>query len=207
MHFLFLILLSLSLSSCTEPDITDPTVMAEAKSSAIELQALERKFMYGMFNLYVEDGDVPFTGWVKISGLHGQLLEIGYLKDGRKEGRWMKWDENGSKFSEIDWHEDRMEGTFKVWYSSGKLKVDGQTSDGEVDGEWKEYYPDGQLASRSLNQIGHLIEVQVWKPDGSLCEKSKVSAGKGAFYRYYSDGTIEQFRRFSQGIETERKEY
>lgn len=207
MHFLFLILLSLSLGSCAVPDITDATVMAEAKSSAIELQTLERKFMYGMFYLYVKEGDAPFTGWVKTSGLHGQLLEIGYLKDGRKEGRWMKWDENGSKFSEIDWHEDRMEGTFKVWYSSGKQKVDGQTSDGEVDGEWKEYYSDGQLASSSFNQVGHLVEIKVWKPDGSACKESKVSGGSGAFYRYYSDGTIEQYRRFSQGIETERKEY
>ena len=207
MQLVFLILLSVFLSSCSVPDLTEPAVMADAKSSAIELHTLERKFMYGMFYLFVEDEDDPFTGWVKTSGLKGQLMEIGYLKDGRKEGRWMKWDENGSKFSEIDWHEDRMEGTFKIWHSSGKLKVDGQTSDGEVDGEWKVYYPDGQLASHSLNQVGHLVEIEVWKPDGSVCKESKVSGGKGAFYKYYADGTPEQFRRFSQGIKTEQREY
>jgi len=181
--------------------------MADAKSSAIELQTLERKFMYGMFYLYVEDGDDPFTGWVKTSGLQGQLLEIGYLKDGLKEGRWMKWDENGSKLSEIDWHEDRMEGNFQVWHSNGQLELDGQTSDGEVDGEWKEYYPDGQLASRSINQIGHLVEIKVWKPNGSLCKESQVRRGNGVFHEYYIDGTLKRFRRFSKGVEIERRKY
>jgi antitoxin component YwqK of YwqJK toxin-antitoxin module len=100
-----------------------------------------------------------------------------------------------------------MEGIFQVWHSNGQLKVDGQASDGEVDGEWKEYYPDGQLASRSFNQVGHLVEIQVWKPNGTLCEKSSVRAGDGSFYKYKSNGTIEKFRRFSQGIETESKVY
>ena len=207
MQLVFLILLSVFLSSCSVPDLTDPTVMAEAKSSAIELQTLERKFMYGMLYLYVEDGDDPFTGWVKASGLQSQLLEIGYLKDGRKEGRWMKWDENGSKSSAIDWHEDRLEGTYQAWYTNGQIRVEGQTTDGEMDGEWKEYYPDGQLASHSFNQVGHLVEIEVWKPDGSVCKESKVSGGNGAFYKYYADGTPEQFRRFSQGIKTEQREY
>jgi len=207
MQFVFLIPLSLFLSSCSVPDLTESTVMADAKSSAIELQTLERKFMYGMFYLYVEDGDDPFTGWVKTSGLQGQLLEIGYLKDGLKEGRWMKWDENGSKLSEIDWHEDRMEGNFQVWHSNGQLEFDGQTSDGEVDGEWKEYYPDGQLASRSINQIGHLVEIKVWKPNGSLCKESQVRRGNGVFHEYYIDGTLKRFRRFSKGVEIERRKY
>jgi len=207
MQFLFLILLSLFLSSCSVPDLTDPTVMADAKSSAIELQTLERKFMYGMFYLYVEDGDDPFTGWVKTSGLQGQLLEIGYLKDGRKEGRWIKWDQNGSKISEIDWHEDRMEGNFQVWHSNGQLEVDGQTRDGEVNAEWQEYYPDGKLAARSILKIGHLEEIKVWKPDGTVCNYSKVSGGDGAFYEYYIDGTVKRYRHFSKGVEIERLDY
>jgi antitoxin component YwqK of YwqJK toxin-antitoxin module len=181
--------------------------MAEAKSSAIELQTLERKFMYGMLYLYVENRGDPFTGWVKTSSLQGQLLEIGYLKNGLKEGRWMKWDENGSKLSEIDWHEDHMEGIFQVWHSNGQLEVDGQTSDGEVDGEWKVYYPDGQLASHSLNQVGHLVEIKVWKPDGTPCNNSIVMDGNGSYYRYFPDGSQELFRSFINGKETQKVQY
>jgi len=207
MKFLFLIPLSLFLSSCSVPDLTEPAVMADAKSSAIELHTLERKFMYGMFYLFVEDEDDPFTGWVKTSGLKGQLMEIGYLKDGRREGRWMKWDGNGAKLSEIGWHEDRLEGAYQTWYTNGQVKEEGQTRDGEMDGEWKEYYPNGQLRSQMLCQIGIMVNIRVWQPDGTQCNHSRVMDGNGSYYRYRPDGSREHFRSFINGKETKKEQY
>ena len=53
------------------------------------------------------------------------------------------------------------------------------------------YYSDGQLAYRSTNKIGHLVDIKVWKPDGSICEESNVMEGSGSFFRYFEDGSIE----------------
>ena len=112
--------------------------------SVVDLST-ERKFMYGMFYLYVDDEGEPFTGWVKSNHDAGTLKQIGFLQKGRKEGVWMDWYAASGKQSDIHWTEDRMEGSFTVWHQNGKLKVVGQTKDGEVDGSWAEYYPDGQL--------------------------------------------------------------
>jgi antitoxin component YwqK of YwqJK toxin-antitoxin module len=153
----------------------------------------------------VHEDDQPFTGWVKTTGDTGKVKQLGFLKKGRKEGVWMDWYSGGNKKSQIVWAEDRMEGSFTVWHPNGKIKVVGQTRDGEVDGEWKEYYSNGTLACQSTNRTGHLVDLMVWKPDGSRCQQSKVSQGKGSFVRYFEDGSIEHIRTFAQGVETSRE--
>ncbi|MDA1078161.1 MAG: hypothetical protein O2908_03845 [Verrucomicrobia bacterium] len=206
MPYLLLSFLSLLGVSCSViPDLSDPAVFTDAKQSAVELSTLERKFMYGMFYLYVDQEGEPFTGWVKSNHDAGTLKQLGFLKKGRKEGVWMEWFERSGKQADIYWTEDRMEGPFTVWHENGKLKVVGQTKDGEVDGSWAEYYSNGQLAYRSTNEMGHLVDIKVWRPDGSICKESKVIGGNGSFLRYFEDGSIEQKRVFEHGVETSRE--
>ena len=137
----------------------------------------------------------------------GQISELGYLIDGRKEGLWISWNEQGNKLSEIFWADDRMEGPFKAWHPNGQVKVAGQTRDGEVDGPWTEYYASGQIAYQSVNRIGHLVEISVWRPDGTLCSDSRVRDGNGTFLRYFENGSVELKRAFVNGVETFRETF
>jgi len=205
MHLLVIFINILLLTSCSVPDLTDPATLSDAKKYAVDLKSLERKLMYSMFQLWVEEGDEPFTGWAKSTSPQNQLTELGYLVDGRKEGLWISWDENQTKISEIYWTEDRMDGPFTVWHTNGKIKVIGQTKDGEVDGKWTEFYTSGKLANRSLNQMGHLEKISVWHPDGLVCKKSMVIDGNGSFTRYLEDGRVEHVRSFTNGVEYSRK--
>ena len=192
-------------ASCSVPDLADPEVLQKAKKEAILLETLERKLMYGMLQLYVDQEEIPYTGWVKQNNAKEGQFTLGYLKKGRKEARWISWDKNETKRTEVEWKEDRMEGSFKVWHSNGRNKVTGRTTDGEVDGKWLEYYSTGKIACRSLNRIGHLVEIKVWRPDGSPCPQSKVVNGNGSFIRYFENGKIEHLRVFQDGIEISRE--
>jgi antitoxin component YwqK of YwqJK toxin-antitoxin module len=206
MPYLLLSCLSLLGFSCSVvPDLYDSAVFTDANQSAVQLSILERKFMYGMFYLYVDQEGEPFTGWVKTTDGTGSLKQLGFLQKGRKEGVWMDWYSASGKQSDIHWTEDRMDGSFTVWHQNGNLKVAGQTKDGEVDGSWAEYYPDGQLAYRCTNKMGHLVDIKVWKPDGSICHESNVTGGNGTFLRYFEDGSIEHKRVFKNGVETSRE--
>ena len=205
MPSIVLVLVLAMLTSCSVPDLSDADIFAKATQNALDLKSLERKFMYGMFHLWVDEYGEPFTGWAKSTNSQKSLQELGYLKEGRKEGLWISWDENKTKVSEIYWTEDRMHGSFLAWHTNGRIKVTGQTTDGEVDGEWTEYYDFGQIASRSINRIGHLVEISVWRPDGTTCTQSEVINGNGTFTRYLEDGRIEHIRTFSNGVETSRE--
>jgi antitoxin component YwqK of YwqJK toxin-antitoxin module len=50
-----------------------------------------------------------------------------------------------------------------------------------------------------------LVDIKVWKPDGSICEESNVMEGNGSFLRYFEDGSIEHKRVFEYGVETSRE--
>ena len=189
------------------PDLTNPDIFADAIKSSIDLESLEKKFMFGMLYLYVEKGNEPFTGWVKTKHTNDQLHELGYLKDGMKEGLWIAWGENQSKYSEIYWKQDRMEGKFSLWHPNGQAKTIGQTTDGEVDGKWITFYESGLIAAKSSNRIGHLINLSVWEPSGSKCVESEVKDGNGSFYEYLENGSKFRQRIFKNGIETKRINY
>ena len=208
MQKIVILLNVLFLGSCSVvPDLTESDIFAKAENDAVNLKSLHRKFMYGMFHLWVDHEGGPFTGWAKSTHMQDHLKELGYLKNGRKEGFWMSWDVNGTKISEVYWTEDRVHGSFLGWHSNGKIKVIGQTKDGEVDGNWSCYYKTGQIANRSVTQVGHLIEAFVWKPDGSNCTKSRVIDGNGFFARYSENGQIEYIQEFANGVETSRKTF
>lgn len=192
---------------CGVPDLAQPEVLNEASEKAIPLGSLERKLMYGMLHLFVDESDEPFTGWVHQENQKEQEYSLGYLKKGRREGLWITWYSNKTKKSEIEWREDRMEGKFLVWHPNGKPRVVGQTSDGEVDGDWREYYANSQLRNHAINSHGHLVSIQVWKPDGARCEASQVIDGNGSFTRYLDNGLRKNIRTFSFGVETSEQTF
>jgi len=204
-YCLVLSLIIFFVSSCTIHDIEEPNIFKDAENEAILLSSLDRKFMYGMFYLHVDENENPYTGWAKEWKQVELQTYIGYLKDGRKEGTWISVDENELTRTKIGWTEDRMEGVFKVWHANGQIKVDGKTHDGEVDGEWWEYYSTGQLACNSINHNGHLISIKVWNPDGTRCSRSRVTDGNGTFFRYLENGQPEHKRIFKEGVETSRE--
>ena len=113
----------------------------------------------------------------------------------------MKWHENGRQESETEWKDDLLVGSFLSWHPNGAREAVGQTKDGEVDGEWKSYYASGRLAETSHNRTGRLIRKKVWLPDGSLCERSNVENGNGAYNVYEENGTVKERRVFRNGVQ------
>jgi len=201
------ILFLIFFGACSEiPDLQEPGILKEAIQEAIPLGQLERKLMYGMFPLYVDIDEDPYTGWIKEIDPETKAKTLGYLKTGRKEGRWITWAENGTKILEAMWAEDRLEGIFLAWYNDGVLRGKGHTRDGEMDGRWQEFYPDGKIEHTSVNRIGHLVSIQVWKPDGTVCTDSTVTDGNGSYMRYYPDGRLMFKRTFVDGVETKKED-
>ena len=204
---LTIIIFLIFLVACSEiPDLQEAGILKEANQEAIPLGKLERKLMYGMFPLYVDADEEPYTGWTKGIDPDTKAKTLGYLKTGRKEGRWITWAENGTKILEAMWAEDRLEGTYLAWYNDGVHRVKGQTKDGEMDGIWQEFYPDGKIEHTSVNRVGHLVSIQVWKPDGTVCTDSTVTDGTGSYKHYYPDGRLMFKRTFVDGVETKKED-
>ena len=187
--------------SCSNSDLRNPNTLEQAKIEAIEISQIKKEFMYGMMWLYVDEDNNTFNGWVKESHPNQNLKSLGYLKNGQKQGLWISWYENGDKESDIEWDKDQYHGIFRYWFSNGKPKVVGQTQDGEVNGEWKNYYTNGQLNAHSINEIGKLKSIKVWRDNGGICQESKVEEGDGIFIEYDESGKPIRERIFKEGVE------
>ena len=198
---IFLITITfITLSSCSIPDLNDEDVLKTAKEEAIEISTLTKEFMFGMMWLYVDDKNETFTGWVKDTHPNQKLKSLGYLKNGHKQGLWINWYQDGKLQSKKGWKNDFLQGKFKYWYPNGKLKVKGQTKGREVDGVWRQFYRNGNKHHESINNVGKLVSLKIWKINGELCEESKVENGTGTYVLYDENGSQIKRVTFKDGI-------
>lgn len=62
----------------------------------------------------------------------------GIIRDGKKEGLWKIFYDDGKLKHEIFYKNDMKEGMFRSYYSSGALRVDTNYKNDELDGSWTE---------------------------------------------------------------------
>jgi antitoxin component YwqK of YwqJK toxin-antitoxin module len=68
------------------------------------------------------------------------------FKDGRENGYWASWDENGLKMEEGNYKNAKEDGNWTFWYANGQKKRDGTFKNGEM------------------------ISIECWDEDGNECE-------------------------------------
>jgi len=76
-------------------------------------------------------------------GEGGALMMKGQYQDGKQDGEWTLWYDNGQKAS-IDHYKDGVQdGEHIGWYTNGKISAMGQYKDGKREGVWKRWDPQG----------------------------------------------------------------
>jgi hypothetical protein len=86
----------------------------------------------------VKDG--PFELY---RGENGALMMQGQYRDGKQNGEWTLWYDNGQKAS-IDHYQDGVQdGDHIGWYTNGKISAMGRYKNGKREGVWKRWDPQG----------------------------------------------------------------
>ena len=104
--------------------------------------------MKGIF--YNKLTEVPFTG--KIDG-----KTIGSFKNGKKDGFWLGYWENGQLQSKTNHKNGKLEGSWVSYHLNGQLRDKGQYKNGLKDGSWVSYFGNGQLRSKGNYKKGIMI--------------------------------------------------
>ena len=97
-----------------------------------------------MDDLYYIDGiaykkftDTPFSGEIKSKTITGQTV------NGKKEGRWVGYTNDGRLKYKGDYKNGKYEGPWLTYWDNGQLNLKGKYKNGERDGRWFVYYIDG----------------------------------------------------------------
>ena len=109
---------------------------------------------------YQKFSEVPFTG--KVSG-----SEKGLFKNGKREGAWVSYWDNGQLKSKGNDRNDERDGAWIRYWDNGQLQYKGNYKsgtrgdykNGTIDDAWIEYYRNGQLKSKGKWKNGKWEEV------------------------------------------------
>ena len=110
---------------------------------------------------YKKFTDVPFMGNItgkteqgtirngKKEGLwvyyydNGQLSYKGTFKFGKKDGTWVYYHSNGQLSYKVTYKDDKKDGPYVNYYDNGQLGSKGTYKNGKEDGRWVRYWSDG----------------------------------------------------------------
>ena len=134
-----------------------------------------------------------YSGDVFKNYLGGKTEYEGSYKNGKQDGKWTYWWENGQKGAEetykngefdgksTSWHENgqkMMEGNWKngkpwdgkqiLWHQNGQKQSELTIKDGEYDGKWTAWYENGQKELEGIFKDGEVIEASAWDEDGNM---------------------------------------
>jgi antitoxin component YwqK of YwqJK toxin-antitoxin module len=144
---------------------------------------------------YKKFSDVPFTG--KVTGKTHVFLKNGQgsLKNGRFDGPWVYYHDNGQLLSKGTYKDGRKVGSWVSYHDNGQLAGIEPFKDGRGHGPYVTYYPNGQVWMKGTNKggtIGFNGPSFVYWNNGQLMWKGTYKNGKqdGPWVGYNEDGTV-----------------
>ena len=81
------------------------------------------------------------------------LRDINY-KDGKRDGKWTSWYEDGLKLSEKNYKDGKQDGKSIIWYENGVKWIDSNYKDGKQDGKSTEWFANGQIKTEENYKDG-----------------------------------------------------
>ena len=121
---------------------------------------------------------IPFIGL-------GQNIIIPVFANGNIQGRVNYW-ENGQKLSELQYFNEKRDGSCKYWYKTGQLMSSGLYKNGKMYGPFISYYENGQIQSQGNYNYN---------------ESDVYSRKDGIWKYYYENGKIESESIIKNGVE------
>ena len=121
---------------------------------------------------------IPFIGL-------GQSIIIPVFTNVNNQERVNYW-ENGQKLSEVQYFDEKRDGSCKYWYKTGQLMSSGLYKNGKMYGPFISYYENGQIQSQGNYNYN---------------ESGIYSRKDGVWKYYYENGKIESESIIKNGIE------
>ena len=111
----------------------------------------------------------------KVNGKVFQMVDdmkvpLGKMKNGKKDGLWTSWYDNGQKKDEFTWKDGKVDGTWKWYWSNGTKMKEGNWKDSKLDGLWTEWDENGQKKEEVIFKDGEMISGKKWNKDGTVKE-------------------------------------
>ncbi|MBX7050999.1 MAG: hypothetical protein K1X54_03090 [Flavobacteriales bacterium] len=147
----------------------------------------------------------------------GKVKSTGPYREGKKQGNFREYDENGRETGGALFDNDvkvgegmidslgRRIGSWKLFYHDGTLRATGEYKEGLKEGPWQYYYQDGKTEQKGVYKADLPTGLWQWYfPDGKLHREENYRKGKedGHAVEYDQNGTVVNEGDFTDGNKT-----
>ena len=154
----------------------------------------------------------PSSDELPVTAYHGNGRRAweGKLVNGRRQGQWISWAENGTITSIDQYEEGRRVGTWRTyWHSTGYIVSEGAYEADLKEGMWRTWY--GSRTERVNRSVGAFLRGErhgltvFWHENGLKSSEGAYQNGKraGHWTAWYEDGRMYSEGDFEDGKETE----
>lgn len=134
----------------------------------------------------------------------GKPVEETTFKEGKRNGPWQRWFDNGKMWSKGSYVNDELDGEYEMNYPDGKAKLRGLYKQGMRMGVWIDFNENGSIRSQTVYKDGRATTVkrengtfdETW-PSGIPKATYNYAKGQlhGDFVEWYDKGKFELKQR------------
>ena len=99
---------------------------------------------------------------------NGRKIKEGSFEDGKLEGVWTYWNQRGEKESEGTFKAGKGSGLWIFWHPNGEKFSEGNLIGVKKDGIWTYWSQNGKKESEEVYEDGVLVSVKEWNEDGTI---------------------------------------
>ncbi len=180
-------------------DLDDNETRNRIAAEAIDGKKLQRRGKEGKI-AYAPNQQTPYTGWIKTMRDNGQVMWLGQVKDGKKDGLQTVWYSNGQKMSELTWNDGKLiaavtwkpngekcpvtnvvngNGLRTWYYENGQKHREGNFKDGKPEGLSTSWHENGLKQMEVTFKGGKMNGLLTsWYPEGQKYSEQNYKDGK-----------------------------
>lgn len=158
------------------------------------LKELKSKSCPSGEELFYEVGsEIPLTGWFKRVYPNGKVHYLGRAKEGKQDGPYIEWNDNGQKKDECTFKDGKIEGVFTRWHDNGQKEAEATFKDGKAHGVSLSWWENGQKSEEKTFKDGKPEGVlTAWNRKGEKIRELTFKDGKRIRDLRFKDGKLQR---------------
>lgn len=156
-----------------------------------------------VFYLPNEEVGITATSICAYKEQYGKYASKGKLINGKFDGKWTYWYENGQIKSEQSYNNGNLDGNHTAWYEDGQMRYEKSYKDGKHDGKHTAWYEDGQIKSEKNYSYGKADgKHTTWYENGQKYYELNYKWGKddGKWTFWHEDGQVQRESNYKDGV-------
>ena len=117
-------------SPSEEPSSDTPNSLSDADVERLLKEAVDLESLEERDDLAYQDNK-PYSGWAKMIHDSGQVQALSQFKDGKLDGLFTVWADNGQKVKEGILKDGKQHGSYTEWHENGQKATEVTFKDGE----------------------------------------------------------------------------